>query len=887
MSGGRGHPPAGHDKGPPRMWRRILRAVLRGEEVGRIEEWLDEMYVSRREEAPGTENAWYRRQVMGFVLRLPQFAGSRGEYGERHAGVTDSLRHDVRFALRQGARQPVYALLVVVIVGLGIGAATAIFGMVRAVVLEPLPYPEPDRLVAVLEITPDGRDFVTTSEPNFLDFQEQNRTFQGMAAWRASPVEGRLGDDAVQLQAVFATPGLFELLGGEPILGRVFAATEADATAEPVVVLSHRLWRDGFGAARDVIATSLLIDGVSHEVIGVMGEGWEPMVGTDVWLPQPLRPFTGRDDHELRALGRLLDGIPIGVAKTDLMRIQRDLGERYPDSNGAWGVDLRPLKTMVVGEERLLAGWVLLGAVGLLLLLACASVSNLLVARATGRRREIGIRTALGASRARLLRQLGAESVVLSAAGCAVGIMIAYATIPVLQALAPPGTPRIGDARIDVLVLLFSAAAASAAGLLFCIAPAIQTLGTSVRASLAQDDRSVTGSGERLRAALVVVQVAVAFTLVTGVALLGSTFVRLQAEDPGLALEQTLAVPLTMPGSRYDEEDRLRVLAEIEERVRVIPGVASVGAVNVQPFVEAGTVNVLSVEGKSFAPGENPFARWRAVTHSYLDAAGIRVMHGRNFNSNDRGLGSGDAAVAIVTETMARDIWGSPDAALGRRIAMSVNSENWMRVVGVTEDVTDIQLAEGEVPQFFFIHGGWWPLMTLVIRTDFDATTLASAIRSAVHDVDADLPVPLVETVADGIQREFAGPRFNFVLMLVFGTVALALAFAGVYGVTQLAVSRRVREIGIRRALGATTSDTASLVVGMSAKLTITGIAVGVVLVIAGARTLDALLYGTSPLEPLVLAGVAALLVGAALLAASVPARRATRVDPAVVLRAD
>lgn len=871
---------------PPPVWTRILRGVLRGEEGERVEQTLADLYALRREEAPGTEDGWYRRQVLGFVVRLPALTRRGGWFRMPRGTGADKLHQDLGFAVRQIRRRPMFAVLAVLTSGLGIGAATAIFGVVRSVVLEPLPFPAANRLVEVLEVNPQGDDFVT-SEPNFLDFRNRNQSLRELAAWRASPVAGRLDGETTQLAAVRASASFFDVFGGIPAIGRVFADAEAGVEPAPVMVISHAVWRDAFGGNEDVLGRSRWIDGVSHTVIGVMPPGWQPLVRADVWLPQQLQPNGDRGDHMLGMVGRLADGRTPANAQADLMRIQRELGTRFPESNAEWGVAVRPLKTAVIGEETIRAGWVLLGAVGLLLLLACASVSNLLIARATERQREMGIRCALGASSTRVLRQVATESVVLSVAAGILGVILAYAALPAVQALAPPETPRIDTVRIDLVVLLFSAGAALAAGLLFGIAPAIHTARTDLRTALAHEGRGSTGGGDRMRGALVITQVAVAFTLLAGVGLLGATFWRLQHEDSGLTVDETLAVPLTMPWERFDADGRRRTLSDISQRVSGVPGVDAVGAVNVQPFSAGGTVNQLSVAGMTFAPGENPFARWRAVTPGYLDAAGVAIIAGRGLREDDRGIGYGERSVAVVTETMAREFWGSTQAALGRRFAMSPNSVNWMRVVGVSEDVRDIWLEQEPAPQFYFLDGGWWPWMTLVVKAERNALTLAPAIRRAIQEVDRDLPVPTIEPVTAGIQRTVAGPRFNFVLMLAFGGVALVLALMGVYGVTHLAVSRRTREIGLRLALGASGGHAVGILLGSSAKLALAGITIGLGLVIAGSRALGSLLIRTDALDPVVLGGAAGVMLLASLCAALVPATRALRVDAASVLRAE
>jgi putative ABC transport system permease protein len=864
---------------PPAVWTRILRLLVRGDEGARVEEALAELYALRRAEAPGTENGWYRRQVLGFAMRLPALPRQR-------ISALDVLRQDLGFAFRQFRRRPGFALLATLTAGLGIGAATAIFGMVRAVVLEPLPFPEPERLVTVVELTQGGGDF-PTSEPNIVAFRERNRTFSGLAAFQFYDIALRLPDRPVQLRALRASADFFDVLGGRATLGRVFTEGEAGAQPAPVVVLSHSLWRDAFGADAAVPGRTIVLDGVAHTVIGVMPAGWQPFGETDVWLPQRLDPAGDRDGRYLEAVGRLADGQTTAGARADLISIQEELGQSFPESNGGWSMDVRPLKQEIVGADTILAGWTLLGAVGLLLLLSCASVSNLLIARAATRRREITLRTALGASTGRVLRQLMTESVVLALAGGALGIVIAFAALPALRALSPPDTPRLDAVRIDALVLLFAMAVSFAAGLLFGVAPAAHALRADVRGALAEDGRTTTGGPERLRGLLVSGQVAVAFALLVGVGLLTASLLRLNAQDPGLAVRDMLVVPLVLPWDRYDADDRRRVLLETEGRIAAIPGVNAAGFGNVGPFGDWNTVVDLSVEGITFPDDNAPFARWRMVTTRYFDAAGIRIVAGRALEAGDQGPGAGDRAAAVITVAMAEQVWGSVGDALGRRFAMSRNSTNWMRVVGVAADVEDWAVTETSSPLFFFLDGGGWEAMTLIVRAEQGAAALAPAIRRAVWDVDADLPVPTVEPVTERIGRQAAGPRFRTMLMTVFGTVALTLALMAVYGVTHLAVSRRTREIGIRVALGAELGDMVRMLLAHSAVLALAGIVFGIVLALAGARAMQALLFRTSPLDPVVLGGAAVLVLGASLLAAWIPARRALHVDPASILTWD
>jgi putative ABC transport system permease protein len=871
---------------PPEAWSRILRLMLRGEEGERVSDALSEMYAQRAEEASrAAADGWYRRQVIGFALRLPALSGRRGWFPRRRHRM-ERIRQDLSFTVRQLARRPGFALLAVVTSALGIGAATAIFALVHAIVLAPLPYPDPEELVAVLELTPAGADFAT-SEPNVLDFRARSRTLSGLAAYMTTDVAARLGGEPVQLRAMQATPSFFEVLGGVAARGRVYTDAEGGAQPQPVVVLSHALWRDAFGSDADVVGRTVELNDFSYTVVGVMPAGWEPLGETDLWVPQRLDPSSDRGDHMLGAVGRLAAGQNVASARADLDAIQQDLSARFPESNGGWSVDVRPLRESVVGADTIRAGWVLLGAVGLLLLLSCASVSNLLIARAAERRREIAVRTAVGASAGRVLRQLVTESLTLALAGGALGILVAFAAVPVLQALSPPGTPRIENVRIDLLVLLFATGMSVLVGLVIGVAPAAQSRRQDLRSVLLESGRTATGATDRLRGTLVVVQVAVAFALLVGVGVLALSFLRFQAEDTGFAVAETLSVPLTLPWERFDVDDRMQRAREIEARVAAIPGVHAAGFSSNAPFGDWNTTNELSIEGMTFPDSDPASARWRGVTTGYFDAAGVTIVAGRALEPGDRGPGGDDRAAAVVTVAMADRIWGSPQAALGRRLAMSRNSTNWMRVVGVAADVEDSAIGETAAPLFFFPDGGWWPMMTLIVRADGDALALAPAIRSAIREVDADLPVPTVEPVAAILDRQAAAPRFRFLLMLTFGAVALTLAIMGVYGVTHLAVSRRTRELGIRYVLGASVGGVIRMVVARSAVLALAGIAIGGLLVYAAASALQALLFRTDALDPMIMAGAGLVVAGAALAAAWIPARRATAVDPASVLRGD
>ncbi len=798
--------------------------------------------------------------------------------------LLDALVSDARFAVRQLRRNPGYAAVAVLTLGLGIGASAAIFGLVKAVVLDPLPYPESERLVSLNERAPDGIPF-SVSGPNYTDFRDQVGSLEHLTAVtyveHTTHVEGR----PLQVLAEVVTGDFFRLFGAAAALGRTFRPGAPGSVEDGVVVLSHAFWRDHSGSDPEVLGSGLLLDGRPYEVIGVMPEGWGPTPDVDVW--HALSPLpASRNNHDLSVVGRVAGGTSLAAAQAELEAAAAALGERYPASNGGWGAKLTPLKEAVVGKERIRAGWVLLGAVGLLVLMACASVSNLLLARASGRGHEIGLRAALGAGRGRLVRQLLTESSVLALGGVALGLLLAWFFLPILQTLSPSDTPRLGDASANGPVVLFAAAVGALSTLLFGLAPIAHLAGS--RPSLG-GGRTVAGGGraQTLRYALVAGQVALSLTLLSGAGALARSYLALQSTDPGLPIDRGVVVPLVLGSDRYDSEDeRGLVRTRIEDALQTLPGVVAVGSSNVLPFSGMNTVVGVNVEGQPTTADQAPFVRWRAVSRGWLRAADLKPRAGRTFEVVDFDRNAED--VVVLTTSLAHMLFGGDDQAVGKRIAMGWDGRNYRRVVGVVDDMQDRAMTGGPAPLFFFPEPGALPWVNLLVRFEGDVPLAsASAVREAIWSVDAGLPVPSVERLDQRYADSVADHGFNLLVIAVFAGVALTLSLLGIYGLVLFTVERRTREIGVRIALGAHPRRVVRLLLAGGIRPALLGVVAGVVLSRVLTRSLDGLLFQTDASAPAHVLVPALLMALASLAAVWIPAQRATRVEPRESLRAE
>ena len=793
-----------------------------------------------------------------------------------------TLGGDLRYAVRQLRRNPGYAVMAVATLALGIGASTAIFGVIKAVVLDPLPYPQPEQLFELGEVTPDGRSF-SVARANYLDFAQRVESFEHLAAATRADFAMMTDDGPINVVANQVTPSYFDVLGIDPELGRTFLENEGGAEPAQVVIVSGEMRNRMFGA--DPLGEVLVLDDNPYTIVGVMPDALYDAFEAEVWVPLAVSLTQSRSDHDVYVLGRLADGVSLDRALNEAQTVAATLGAEYPETNEDWGVQLIPLKVSLVGAHRIRAGWILLGAVGLLLLLACGSVANLLIARSTTRHREMGVRVALGAPQGRILQQLTIESLTLTLLAGAVGLLVAYATIPIIQSVSPPDTPRIGDARITPAVILLTTAVSLLTGLVFGLLPAFgsRTRGTN---ALRSGARTTGRAGERLRRALVAGQVAATVALLVGAVLLGTSFLRMQNTDVGFELASTHVVPLMLSGDRYTSEERRAATDAIRARLEALPGVSTAGYSNVSPFSGMNTSVSLTVEGEPTSPEEAPFVSWRLAGPGYFEAAGLERRAGRLFEPHD--YDSDAAQVVVLTRALATALFDDEDSAVGRRIAMGWNGTNWRTVIGVIDDFQDTRVAEEPSRTFFMPANGGWAWSNFLVRSASSAAApSAQAIREAIWSVEPTLPVPSVQTLESSHDAVIAGPRFNLTIMTVFGVVALLLSVMGVYGVTLFAVSRRTQEIGIRLALGARPESVVQMLLLQGVWLAVVGVGAGLVLAVALSGFVEALLFDTPARDPRGLLVAGAVAFAAVVASTLLPALRATRIEPSTALAAD
>lgn len=792
------------------------------------------------------------------------------------------LLPDLHHSWRQLWRRPGVAAAAIVTLALGIGAATAIFSIANAALLRPLPFPEPDRLVRIWETSPNVGPF-SASEANYLDFRARSRTFAEMAALsevrNSLTLTGRGVPERLDSAAV--TSSFFRVLGVDALRGRTFLPGEDRSGDRRVVVVSHDFWARRFAADEKVVGRTLTLDGEAHEIVGVMPPGFStPEV--DVWVPLGPAPCTdtpcARDDRELAMIGRLKTGATIEQARADLDLVARQLGREHPVSNRGWGVRVAPFSEWIIGPQFRQSIAILFGAVSLLLLMACANVANLLLARATTRDVELAVRTALGAGHARLAGQLFAESALIGLLGAALGLGIALGALKTF-ALVDPGIPRLGDAALDMNVLAFAFGVGLVTSLFFGLAPVTRVWRADVHRTLRRAGRGSTRGGW-LRETLTVAQVALALMLLVAAGLLLNSFLRLRSVDLGFDAAHVLAVPLAL----RDDGQQARFLREITSRLEGLPGVRAAGATTTNPLRQWGFSNDVTPEERAASAPPSGFmqAGWRSVTPGFFDAMGIPLRRGRVFTADDR---AGGLPVVVISETLAERLWPHTDA-VGKRLFWGGVSGSPRLVVGVVGDIRDLQL-DAEPPPVMFLPYDQVPVpgMTLVVRTAGSPTAVAASVREAIWDLDGTLPVPEAQSIGQNRAAAMAGPRFNTLLLGVFAASALLLAAIGIYAVMAFAVARRTREIGIRIALGATPANIRNLVLGRGAALAAAGVALGAAGAWGATRLLGSLLYETAPTEAWAFLAAALLLVSAALAASYLPARRALGVDPTVAMR--
>ena len=792
---------------------------------------------------------------------------------------------DLRYALRTLRWNRGFAIVAIMTLALGIGATSAIFSVVDAVLLRPLPYPEPDRLVVVWGSHPQiGLE--VASLPDFIDWRAQSESFAGMAAVAEQNFNLTGEGEAERIRGALVSADFFDVMGVNAVLGRTPLAEEDEPGVDRVVVLSHRLWQGRFGGDPSIVGRTIRMQGRTYPVVGIAPLGFEYPSETELWLPLALDASRfGRRGDFLFVVGRLNDGVSLESAQAEMTAIASRLEEEYPGTNARWTAELIPLHEEIVGDIRpvLLA---FLGAVGFVLLIVCANVANLLLARAAGRTNEIAIRAALGAGRARLLRQLFTESGVLGLLGGAFGIGLAALGVRGLVALAPEGIPRLDGVAIDVRVLTFTLVIAVGTGLLFGLAPALRISHANLQGSLKEGGGRSAASWQRsrFRRGLVVGEVALAMILLIGAGLLMRSFAELQRVDPGFQPSGVLTFRVALPSASYPNEQVLPFHDRLFERLASLPGVIDAGAISSAPLTGGASYLSFAVRGRAVpAAGEVQDAQVHVSKPGYFETLRIPLIEGRVFTERDRDEGE---QVALVSEAMARRYW-SGESPLGYHITFGNPQDgSFMTIVGVVGDIHHEGLDSDPYPQVYIPHGqNPSRAMTVVVRTQGDLDALAAAVRSEVRGMDAALPVYELARMTDHLGSAVAQPRFNSTLIMIFALVAVMLAAVGLYGVLAHSVAERAHEIGIRMALGAGQSDVLRHVLGQGGLL----VAIGAVIGLGGAawmsRLLSSLLYGVGPIDPLTYGGVALFLLLVAYAATYIPARRASRLEPMIALR--
>jgi putative ABC transport system permease protein len=804
-----------------------------------------------------------------------------------------TLMHDLRHAVRCLLKSPGFTIVAVLTLAIGIGANTAIFSVVNAVLLKPLPLPEPDRLVRVYELD-EGRPW-TVSPPNFVDLRRESSAFEEMAAYTGTAAALTGVGEAKRILGSVVTAGFFRVLATAPMLGRTISAADTVAGQDRVVVLSHGLWQRQFAEDPGMVGRAVQLEGREHTVIGVMPPGFEYPAGAELWAPLAFSEedlTTQRGAHYLEAIARLAPGVTVDEASAQVAAIAGVLELRYPDSNTGSSAMAVGLRDALVGDVRP-ALLTLLGAVGLVLLIACANVANLLLARTAGRKRELAVRSAMGADRGRLVRYVLTESVLLALAGGVAGLLLAGLGLKLLLMLPVDEVPRLETAEVDMAVLGFAAAVSMLTGVLFGLLPAFKAgSALDLTGALKSGGAAITAdrAGGRTRSALVVAEMALAVLLLVGAGLLLKSFIELQRVDPGFNPRGVLTFNMPLPNSRYPEPQQARAFfAELDQRIEALPGVESAAGVFGLPL--SGFNYTISVEkqdgGPAYEnPGEERYTQVRIITPDYFRTMEIPLLAGRALQESDR---AGTQPVVVVNESAAKLLWPD-DEPLGHSFELGTRLGGDARVggtvVGVVADIRHHGPGEESLPEIFAAHGQFpVDFMSITVRTSVPPESLVGPIREQLRIIDSELPMDQVRTMEQRVAESVAQPRFYMLLLSVFAGAALFLAAIGIYGVMAYAVRNRVNEIGVRRALGARTGEVLRMVVGRAMTLAVGGLAAGLLAAFALTRVLSGLLYGVSPTDPLTFAGVAVLLALVALLASFLPARRAAQVDPVVALR--
>jgi putative ABC transport system permease protein len=799
----------------------------------------------------------------------------------------DNVLQDIRHGIRVLASKPIYTFIAVLTLALGIGASSAIFSVVNAVLLRPLPYPDSERIVRLWENDAQrSRPKTPLSPANFVDWASRNQVFDEIGAyqsWSANLTGLREPD---RLQGALVSASVFQLLGVTPQIGRPFLPEEDQPGHNLVVVVSDSLWRRLLDSDPTILSKSVTINGKSYSVIGVMPPGFDFPSKAEIWSPIAFDAddLSGRGTRYVSAIARLKNGVTVLQAQANMESIAAQLANQYPKTNEGYGATVIPLYEQIVGDIRP-ALLILLGAVTFVLLIACVNVSNLLLARAATRQREFAVRLAIGATRSRLIQQLLTESLVLALLGGALGILLAYKGLGILLALNPAKVPRINEITIDTGVLLITILISILTGLTFGILPALKATKPNVNEALKEGDRSSGSgfSGRRFLNMLVIAEVSLSFVLLVGAGLMVKSFFRLLSVDSGFNPHNVLTMQISLPSYKYSDTDKQAAFYEqLVERVRSLPGVTSAGTITYLPLSGSNMEWIFSIQDHAPMDGEEQLtAEYREISSDYFRAMGIPLVKGREFTANDK---KGAPGVIIINGSMARRFFPGEDP-IGKVIGFG-KKPDWREIVGVVGDVRHFSLDKESKPEAYVPHlQDPWRSMALVVRTTSDPMQMARSVRSEVFAVDPEQPVYSVASMESLINDSVEPQRLSMLLLTMFAAIALILASVGIYGVMAYSVSQRTHEIGVRMALGANPLDVCKMVLGQGMRLIVIGVLLGISAAYILTGVMSSLLYNVSRADPMIFGGITAILAFVALVANYVPARRATKVDPMIAIR--
>ena len=797
------------------------------------------------------------------------------------------LLQDAHYALRQLRKSPGFAAVALVTLGLGIGANSAIFSVIETAVLRPLPFADPNRLVWLNGKMPQT-DEGGVSPADFMDYRAGNRSFEGMGAMSLAVMAGPSnlsGDKPEQLITNLASANFFETLGIRLLLGRDFQSEDEQVSAPQVAILGHGVWKRDFGGDRNIVGRSIRLDGQSLTVIGVLSSDLPLLSEAQIWLPTPLlhKLMQIRGGHFLRVVGRLKPGVTLDQARADLDTVAGKLASQYPDTDKGWSLRERPLSEVLIGPVRpaLLLIW---AAAGLLLLIACTNLANLILTHSIGRQKEFAIRAALGATRTRMIRQALTESLMLSIGGGTLGVLAASWGVRILRASGPARIPRLEEVHINLAVLAFAVAISLLTGAVFGLIPALQTLRLRFSEGLKESAHtSMPASQKRLRSALVIGEIAISLALLVSAGLLIKSFWRTIHVNPGFQTQHVLTARLGLNGPAYGDPDhRARFWQELERRIANLPGVEVVGATSELPLTGDHSDNPFHIPGRSYGPSEFDDAFFRQVTPGYLATMQIPLLAGRWLDERDSASSPG---TVLVNQAFANRFFAGHDV-LGKHLQLMGDLKPNREIVGIVGNISHTALSDPQQPEMYVAYAQYAPpTMNLVVRATANSNSLATSLLQTVKALDGDETISAVRSMDNIVDSSVSQPRFSSSVLSLFAALALGLASIGLYGVMAYSVSQRTNEIGIRIALGAKQTDVLKMIVVQGMKLALMGVAIGLAGALAIGRFLATMLYQVKPSDPLTLVFMSISLIGVSLLANYIPARRAAKVDPMVALR--